>query len=120
MLLSGCVSRRITVRSDPPGALVLLEGERVGYTPVSFDIDYYGTRELTLIHPGYETLTTLQTISPPWYQVPPLDFVSDNLLPFHVTNRQEFFYPLQPELVYPTQELLDRGRQMRAAVELEQ
>lgn len=115
---TGCVSRRVTIRSDPPGALVLLEGKKVGYTPVAFDITYYGTREITLVKPGYETLTTMQKISPPWYQVPPLDFVSDNLLPYKVTNRQEFFYPLNPELVYPTQEILDRARQLRSESQL--
>src|SRR5690606_3614274 len=43
----GCVHRRMTIRSDPPGALVLLEGEEIGYTPVSVDFTYYGTREIT-------------------------------------------------------------------------
>ncbi len=112
--LSGCVSRRMTVRSEPPGALVLLEGDKIGYTPVSFDTTYYGTREITLVKPGYETLTTMQKISPPWYQIPPLDFFSDNFLPFKLTNRQDFFYALNPEVVYPTQEILERGQQLRS------
>jgi len=117
-LLCGCVSRRMTVRSDPPGALVLLEGEKIGYTPVSFDTTYYGTREFTLIKPGYETLTTFQKISPPWYEIPPLDFVSDNFLPMQLTNRQNFFYAMNPEFVYPTQEILERGQQLRSESQL--
>ena len=59
---SGCVSRRMMVYSDPPGALVLLEGQEVGYTPVAVDFLYYGTRELTLIKDGYETKTVLQKV----------------------------------------------------------
>lgn len=117
-LSSGCVSRRMTVRTDPPGALVMLEGEKIGYSPVSFDTTYYGTREITLVKPGYETLTTLQKISPPWYQIPPLDFISDNFLPFKLTNRQDFFYAMNPEYVYPTQEILERGRQLRSESQL--
>ena len=46
--LSGCVSRRLTIRSDPPGALVELDGRRLGYTPVSVDFTYYATNEITL------------------------------------------------------------------------
>lgn len=114
VITPGCVSRRVTVRSDPPGALVMLEGKKVGYTPVAFDITYYGTREITLVKPGYETRTLMQKMVPPWYQIPPLDFFSDNLLPFQITNRQEFSYSLQPELVYPTQEILDRARHLRS------
>lgn len=115
---NGCVSRRITVRSNPPGALVMLEGKKVGYTPVSFDVNYYATRELTLVKPGYEMLTVMQKMRPPWYQVPPLDFVSDNFLPYKLTNRQEYSYSLNPELVHPTQEVLERGRQLRAEAQL--
>ena len=78
---SGCVYRRLTVRTDPPGALVVLDGREVGHTPYSADFTYYGTRELTLIRPGYETLTVLQPFRAPWYQVPPLDFFLPNASP---------------------------------------
>ena len=87
---SGCMYRRLTIRSDPPGALVMIDGREVGFTPYSTDFIYYGTREITLIKDGYETLTVMQPVPPPWYQIPPLDFVSDNFLPFKVTNRHEF------------------------------
>ncbi len=110
----GCVHRRLTIRSDPPGAQVLLDGENIGYTPTSVDFTYYGTREITLIKPGYETLRVLQKIPPPWYQIPPLDFISDNLLPFHVTNRHDFTYKLRPKQMTPNTELLDRARSLRA------
>ena len=79
--------RRLTIRSDPPGALVRLEGEDIGYTPVSIDYTYYGTREITLLKDGYETRTVMQPISAPWYQVLPFEFVSDNLA---LTNRNEW------------------------------
>jgi hypothetical protein len=111
---SGCVHRRMTIRSDPPGATVLLEGEEIGYTPASVDFTHYGTREITLIKDGYETLTTLQKVKTPWYQVPPLDFVSDNLLPFRVTNRHEFTYKLHPKRILPTQDILQRANTLRS------
>jgi len=114
----GCVNRRATITSNPSGALVLLDGERIGYTPVAFEFQHYGTREITLIKPGYATLTTLQKISPPWYQIPPLDFVSDNFLPAKVVNRQRFNYVLAQDQPYPTEDVLERANHLRSESQL--
>lgn len=111
---AGCVHRRLTVRSDPPGALVQFEGQEVGYSPVSLDFTYYGTREITLTKAGYETERIYQRISPPWYQVPPLDFFSDNLWPFPVTDRRDFTYQLRKQRIVPTGEVVGRGEALRS------
>lgn len=111
---TGCVSRRLTVRSNPPGALVELDGERIGFTPVSVDFTYYATRELRLSKVGYETLTVEQPLRPPWYQVPPLDFVSDNFLLHQVTDRHDVTYSLQRQRANTTVPLIDRANTVRA------
>lgn len=111
--LSGCVSRRLTIRSDPPGALVELDGRRMGYTPVSVDFTYYATNEITLSKVGFEPLTVQQPVPPPWYQRFPLDFFSDNFLLTQVTNRHDFTYRLQPKLLVSDEELLDRANLIR-------
>lgn len=111
---AGCVSRRLTIRTNPPGALVKLNGKRLGFSPVSTDFTYYGTYEIELIKDGYETETILQTISPPWYQRFPIDFVSDNFSPFRVTNRHEYTWPLRPKNILPTEDLLNRANQLRS------
>jgi hypothetical protein len=111
--LSGCVSRRLTIRSDPPGALVELDGRRMGYTPVSVDFTYYATNEITLTKVGFEPLTVQQPVPAPWYQRFPLDFVSDNFLLTQITNRHDFTYRLQPKLLISDEELLDRANLIR-------
>jgi hypothetical protein len=111
--LSGCVTRRMTIASDPPGALVLVDGREIGYTPVSLDFNYYGTRELTLIKDGYETLNVLQPLQKPWYQQPGIEFFADNFTPGHVTDRHQFRYAMQPATIVPNQELLQRGEMLR-------
>lgn len=116
----GCVHRRMTIRSIPSGALVKVDGEEIGYTPASVDFTYYGTREISLTKDGYETQTVMQKVKTPWYQVMPLDAVSDNLLPFEVTNRHEFTYQLQPKVVVPTDELLNRGNLLRSETQIGQ
>jgi hypothetical protein len=62
----GCVQRRMTIRSDPPGALVYVDDYEIGNTPVSTDFVYYGTRKIRLVKDGYETLTVRQPFPVPW------------------------------------------------------
>ena len=106
------------IGSDPPGALVLVEGEEKGYTPMAMDFTYYGTREFTLIKGGYETLTVIQEVKTPWYQLVPIDFFSDNLLPLKVTNRHELTYPLKRQVSVPEGELLDRANELRSQTQI--
>ncbi len=109
----GCVRRRLNVRSNPPGALVYVDNQQIGTTPCSVDFTYYGTREIRLVKPGYETLTVNQPIPMPWYQIPPLDFVSENLVPSKIRDNRTVSYNLAPQLIVPTEQLLDRANQLR-------
>ena len=68
---AGCVQRRMTIRSNPPGALVYVDDYQIGTTPVSNDFVYYGTRKIRLVKDGYETLTVRQPFPIPWYEVFP-------------------------------------------------
>ena len=61
--LSGCVERRYTLRTNPPGAQVIVNGEEIGPTPVSRSFTYYGDREITLMLDGYQTQTIIQPIN---------------------------------------------------------
>ena len=49
---SGCVRRRLNVRTNPPGALVYVDNQQIGTTPCSVDFTYYGTREIRLDQAG--------------------------------------------------------------------
>lgn len=109
----GCVQRRLTVRSNPPGARVYIDNREIGRTPVSTDYVYYGTRQFRLEADGYETLTTYQYVPPPWYQIPPLDFVSENLYPGEIRDERTVFFQLQPQAVVPTDRLLQRADALR-------
>ena len=46
--LCGCVLRSLTIDSSPAGAMVYLDDEPVGETPVTTTFTYYGTRKITL------------------------------------------------------------------------
>jgi hypothetical protein len=109
----GCVRRRLNVRTNPPGALVYVDNQQIGTTPCSVDFTYYGTREIRLIKPGFETLTVNQPIPTPWYQYPPLDFVSENLVATKIRDNRTVTYDLAPQVIVPTQQLIDRANQLR-------
>ena len=111
--MTGCMHRRMTIHTNPPGARLLIDGQDKGLTPASIDFTYYGTREITLIKDGYETRTIMQPVQMPWYQVPPLEFFSDNFLPFKVTNRHEFQYEMQRKRKVPQRDLLENANSLR-------
>ncbi|HEV3340627.1 MAG TPA: PEGA domain-containing protein [Pirellulales bacterium] len=119
LVASGCVQRRITIRSNPPGALVYVDKYEIGKTPCSVAYTYYGTREVKLVRDGYETLTVMQWIPPPWYQIPPLDFVSENIVPAEIRDERTYTYQLVPTRVVPTDQLLSRAENLRRATQLE-
>ena len=112
---TGCVQRRLTLVTNPPGAMAYIGDEEIGTTPVSTDFVYYGNRKIRLEKPGFETLTVDQPIPPPWYQIPPLDFISDNFALREIRDERVFAYDLVPQVVVPRQELLRRADALRAA-----
>jgi hypothetical protein len=111
----GCVQRRLTIRSNPPGARVYVGDEEIGTTPVSTDFVYYGTRRIRLAKDGYETLVVNQPIPTPWYQIPPLDFVSENVVPGEIRDERVVNFQLVPLQHVPTEQLLSRAEQLRGA-----
>jgi hypothetical protein len=114
---AGCVERRYLITSDPPGALVYRNGVPLGATPVDDYFVYYGEYEFTLVKEGYETLHAKVKIDAPWYQVPPLDFVSENLYPFKVRDVREggpFHFVLPPLSVPNPADVLSRASDLRA------
>jgi len=113
---SGCVSRRMTIRSMPSGALVEVDGERIGVTPVAMDFTYYGTHEVKLSMPGYETLTIQQPVAPPFYQKFPVDFVSNHFIGGEVTDRHDFTYQLSQRQtpINAETDLINRAQNFRS------
>ena len=112
---SGCVQRRMTIRSNPPGALVYVDDYQLGATPVSHDFVYYGTRKIRLVKDGYETLTVRQPFPLPWYQFFPLDFVTENLIPWEIRDERVVDLAMQPAAATPPESVVARAEQARLA-----
>src|SRR5205814_1538252 len=113
LLTGGCVERRFVIESDPPGALVLMNGQPLGTTPVDGYFTYYGNYRFTLIKDGYETAHVDQTIASTWYEYPGVDFVSENVYPGKLEDVRRYRYCLQPLGQVNTQQLLQQAEQLR-------
>ncbi|MDR2346676.1 MAG: PEGA domain-containing protein [Planctomycetaceae bacterium] len=110
---NGCVRRRMTVRSNPPGATVYLDGKEIGRTPFSTNFDFYGKREFKLVKDGYATKTIIKPVAAPWYELPGIDFVSEILLPGKLTDHKFYEFDLEPEHIVPNHELMTRAEELR-------
>lgn len=109
----GCVKRRYTIRTDPPGALVYVNGEEVGTTPVSRSYTYYADREITLVADGYKTQKIIQPFPAPWWDNGLTDFFSENLLPLTLRDEREFAYQMAPAENASPNEVLTRANGLR-------
>src|SRR5262249_35483816 len=98
LVTTGCVERRYTIRTEPPGALVYVNGEELGTAApvVSRSFIYYGKREIVLIADGYQTQKIIQPIDAPWYDNQLTDFFSECLIPWTIRDEREFVYRLAP------------------------
>jgi len=92
---SGCVERTLTIRSDPPEALLTVNGVEVGRTPFTHDFVWYGTYDVALRKEGYETVKTTGEVNSPWWQIVPIDLVAE-LLPFHFKDHQRLSFSMLP------------------------
>ena len=110
---SGCVRRRMTIRTNPPGAQVFVDDQEVGTTPCSTGYVYYGTRKVTVIKDGYKTETIYHKFNPPWYQIPPLDFITENLYPREIRDERIVDVTLAPQEVVPEAALRSRAEGLR-------
>ena len=110
---TGCVRRRMTIRTNPPGAQVFVDDQEVGTTPCSTGYVYYGTRKVTVIKDGYKTETLYHKFSSPWYQIPPLDFITENLYPREIRDERIVDVTLAPQEVVPEAALRSRAEGLR-------
>ena len=112
--LTGCVERRYTIRTNPPGALAVVNGEEIGPTPVSRSFVYYGDREITLMLDGYQTQTIIQPINAPWWDNYITEFFTENLIPYTFRDEREYLFQMAPTTVPTQNDLLARAESLRA------
>jgi hypothetical protein len=91
----GQVQRTITIESEPAGALVWLNDNEIGRTPVTIPFTWYGTYGVRLEAPGYVTLVTTAEVKAPMYEWVGLDLFSETVAPGIKHNDFNFSYVLK-------------------------
>ena len=110
-VMGGCVERNITIASDPPGALVWLNDQEVGRTPVKIPFTWYGDYEVVLRMDGYETIKTHARLDAPIYEIVPFDLLSE-LAPWTYRDNRYLHYKLKTYVRTKDNDLIDRATQM--------
>ena len=101
VLTSGCVYRSLTIRTDPPGALVYVNDELKGHSPLTYDFVWYGWHRVTLRKDGFVRLDDRKNLKAPVYLWIPLDFAME-LLPVPIRDARTWSYTLSPAPELPT------------------
>ncbi|RMF41888.1 MAG: PEGA domain-containing protein [Planctomycetota bacterium] len=110
---TGCVRRRLMVRTNPPGASVYVDHQYIGTSPAATSTTYYGTREIEVVADGYRTEKVQRTFTPPWYEWPPLDFISETLWPWELRDERIVDIAMVPMQKPTSQELVARADALR-------
>jgi len=110
---SGCLEQKLTVTSEPEGALVIISDKEVGRTPLTIDFTWYGDYDIILRYPekGYETLNTHADISPRWWGYPPIDLFA-SIAPWKVSDKRYLHYKLNKLNPVSDEILIKRAEQM--------
>ncbi len=110
----GCVERTIHITSDPPGALVHLNDEEVGRTPLDVGFTFYGTYDVRLERDGCKPLWTKQKADAPWWEAPGPDLVAEALP--GVKSQLHWHFTLEPTPESREDTLIDNARQLRQSL----
>jgi len=111
----GCgVERTLQVESQPSGALVYLNGEEAGRTPMRKTFLWYGTYDVQLRKEGYVPRSDKTQVWAPWWQVPPVDFFAE-LIPLRLQDNHFVTYRLRPvtEQQVEPEQVIERAVQLR-------
>ena len=96
MFLTGCVERRLTIVTDPSEAVVWLNDEEIGVTPVSVNFNWYGDYRVRIEKPGYEILNTHRLLERPLHDKFPFDFFAEVLWPRTIEDTYSWTFELAP------------------------
>jgi hypothetical protein len=116
--IGGCVEQTLSIDSNPPGALVYLNDQEVGRTPLTRDFKWYGDYDIQLRQEGYETLSTHHMLAAPAWNWVPLDLFA-YIIPVTFKDHKSLSYslkPMDPSKDQPT-ELVERAESLKGQLE---
>jgi hypothetical protein len=113
MLLAGCVERKLTIVTEPSEAVVWLNDEEIGLTPVTVNFNWYGDYNIRIEKPGHEILNTHRLLERPAHDRFPLDFFAEVIWPGTIEDSYTWTFDLGPFQQASAEELIEQAHHMR-------
>jgi len=113
IILCGCVERKLTINTKPQGALVTLNDEEVGTSPVTVSFSWYGNYNVRISKEGYETLKTHRKLKEPWYDYFPFDFFAQVLSAKRIVDSYEWTFELTEKKQIGREELIQKAEELK-------
>lgn len=107
----GCVERKLTIVTEPAGALVSLNDEEIGTSPVTVGFEWYGDYNIRLSKEGYITTSTHRSLQRPLRDRFPFDLLDDMFRTR--TDEYSWNFKLEPYEAPDKEELIDRAISLR-------
>ena len=117
IVLGGCVERRLTINTAPQGALVVLNDEEIGESPVTVSFNWYGDYNVRISKEGFATLKTHRKLKGPWYDKFPFDFFAQLVNPNRIVDSYEWTFELAPRQEISREELIEKAEKLRKGLE---
>jgi len=113
LMTAGCVERRLTIITEPQEAVVWLNDEEIGTTPVTVGFNWYGDYNIRIEKPGYEILNTHRLLERPAHDKFPLDFFTEVLWPGRIKDAYTWTFALQPYQQVSSEDLIQAAGRMK-------
>jgi hypothetical protein len=111
--LAGCVERKLTINTRPQGAVVTLNDEEIGESPVTVNFNWYGDYYVRISKEGYETLKTNRDLKGPWYDYFPFDFFAQIVNPNRIVDSYEWTFELSPRRQISRDKLIENAQELK-------
>jgi hypothetical protein len=118
-IAAGCVERRLTIHTEPADAVVWLNDEEIGATPVTVGFNWYGDYKVRVEKEGYQILNTHRELPRPAEDYFPLDFFAEVLWPGTIKRDAAWTFTLVPAANPSRDELLEQAAQFKEQAEQE-
>lgn len=116
LVLCGCVERQLTINTTPQGALVVLNDEEIGISPVTVSFNWYGDYNVRIIKDEFETLKTHRKLKGPWYDKFPFDFFAQIVNPKRIVDSYEWTFELSEKQTPSKEDLVKAAEELRKQV----
>ena len=112
LIVGGCLERQLTIKTNPTAALVELNDEEIGVSPVTVNFNWYGDYNVRISKEGCETLKTHRLLKAPWYDSFPFDFFAQ-ILSSKKVDKYEWEFQLQPKREVNRDQLIEDALKLK-------